>query len=106
MSSRLLRDRIRDQSLDEPPAGRSDPAASRQQWQRLYQTLCELGAAVDLLEPVAGLPDLVFTANAGIGLRNLFSAARFRFGVRQGETPHFEKLGGTTVSTLCRCRKA
>jgi N-dimethylarginine dimethylaminohydrolase len=39
---------------------------------------------------VPGLPDLVFTANAGLIYRNIFISSRFRYGVRQGEAPHFE----------------
>jgi arginine dihydrolase len=68
----------------------SDPDLSRKQWSQLQQTLVDLGAEVELIEPASGLPDLVFTANAGLVYRDLFLPARFRFGVRQGETPHFE----------------
>jgi N-dimethylarginine dimethylaminohydrolase len=67
----------------------SNAELARHQWQQLYETIRSLGIAVDLLEPVSGLPDLVFTANAGIVYRDLFLPARFRFGVRQGESPHF-----------------
>lgn len=68
----------------------SDPALSLRQWDALRQTLTGLGAAIDLIEPVPGLPDLVFTANAGIVFRNLVLVARFRHEVRQGETPLFD----------------
>jgi N-dimethylarginine dimethylaminohydrolase len=68
----------------------SNAELSRRQWHDLYQTLSELGAEIDLLAPVPGLPDLVFTANAGLVFRDLFLPSRFRFGVRQGETAHFE----------------
>jgi len=78
----------------------TDPQLARRQWQRLYQTLCDLGAAIDLLEPVAGLPDLVFTANAGLVFHDMFLPARFRFGVRQGESPHFEKWARDRGLTL------
>src|SRR4051812_46158866 len=47
----------------------SDPAQSLHQWWTLHDTLGELGATVERLEPVAGLPDLVFTANAGLVYR-------------------------------------
>lgn len=60
------------------------------QWRALERTLIDLGVDVDLMTPVKGLPDLVFTANAGLVFRDLFIPSRFRFGVRQGETPHFE----------------
>jgi N-dimethylarginine dimethylaminohydrolase len=68
----------------------SDTERARRQWNALHQTLQELGAIVDLLDPIPGLPDLVFTANAGLIYHSTFISSRFRFGVRQGESPHFE----------------
>lgn len=70
---------------------KSDPAESSAQWRGLYEALLGLGAAVELLEPVSGLPDLVFTANAGLVYRDRFLSSRFRHEVRQGETPHFNR---------------
>lgn len=78
----------------------TSPQLALRQWQRLYQTLCDLGAAIDLLEPIPGLPDLVFTANAGLVFHDMFLPARFRFGVRQGESPHFEKWARDRGLTL------
>ncbi len=78
----------------------TSPQLALRQWQRLYQTLCDLGAAIDLLEPIPGLPDLVFTANAGLVFHDMFLPARFRFGVRQGESPHFEKWARDRGFTL------
>jgi N-dimethylarginine dimethylaminohydrolase len=63
---------------------------ARQQWTALRDTLRGLGVVVDLMEPISGLPDLVFTANAGLVFRDLFIGSRFRYGVRQGEAPYFE----------------
>jgi N-dimethylarginine dimethylaminohydrolase len=40
------------------------------------------------MEPEPGLPDLVFTANAGIVNGDQFVPARFRHPERQGETPY------------------
>ena len=68
----------------------TDPAKSRAQWTALKETLADLGAAVELLKPVEGLPDLVFTANAGVVFHQTFVSSRFRYGVRQGETAHFD----------------
>ncbi len=68
----------------------SDAALARQQWTGLCKALETLGVLVDLIEPVRGLPDLVFTANAGLVFRDLFIGSRFRYGVRQGEAPYFE----------------
>jgi N-dimethylarginine dimethylaminohydrolase len=68
----------------------SDAGRARQQWTALRDALEGLGVSVDLIEPVRGLPDLVFTANAGLVFRDLFIVSRFRYGVRQGEAPYFE----------------
>ncbi len=68
----------------------SDPETARCQWEALRSTLIDLGATVEEIEPIPGLPDLVFTANAGLVFHNLVLVARFRHGVRQGETPLFD----------------
>ena len=44
----------------------SDAERARLQWRRLHDTLVGLGATVELMTPQPGLPDLVFTANAGL----------------------------------------
>src|ERR1700722_15048386 len=44
----------------------SSPDKARTQWQRLHQSLVGLGVTVELMTPQPGLPDLVFTANAGL----------------------------------------
>lgn len=61
------------------------------QWQGLREKLTDLGATVSLVEPVKGLPDLVFTANAGMVYRNVAVLSRFRHPQRQGEEPHFQR---------------
>lgn len=68
----------------------SDPTESRRQWLALRDVLVDLGVVVEEMEPEPGLPDMVFTANAGLVYHDLFLSSRFRFGVRQGETPHFD----------------
>jgi N-dimethylarginine dimethylaminohydrolase len=68
----------------------SDSSLAKEQWTALCNTLIELGVVVDLLEPVQGLPDLVFTANAALIFRNIFILSKFRYGVRQGESLYFE----------------
>jgi N-dimethylarginine dimethylaminohydrolase len=67
----------------------SDTERSRRQWDAMVEVLGELGVVVERMEPVAGLPDLVFTANAGLVYRDRFICSRFRFAVRQGEAAHF-----------------
>jgi N-dimethylarginine dimethylaminohydrolase len=79
----------------------SDTERSRRQWDDLVETLRDLAVEIELMGPVAGLPDLVFTANAGLVYRNQFICSRFRFPVRQGESGHFaaraEELGFEVV---------
>ena len=65
----------------------SDAARSRQQWQALHDLLVALNVDVKLMGPVAGLPDLVFTANAGLICRDVVYLSAFRHAARQGETP-------------------
>jgi N-dimethylarginine dimethylaminohydrolase len=60
------------------------------QWQNLRDTLVHLGALVELIEPRPGLPDLVFTANAGLVFKNRFISSRFKHEVRAQESPHFD----------------
>src|SRR5947199_5082912 len=60
---------------------------ARQQWRSLHDTLVGLGVRVELLEPVKGLPDLVFTANAGLMFRERFFSSRFRHPERARESP-------------------
>jgi N-dimethylarginine dimethylaminohydrolase len=65
-------------------------AAAERQWAALHARLTELGAAIELVPPMPGLPDLVFTANAAVVLDRQALLARFRHGERQREEPHFE----------------
>ena len=41
------------------------PERARQQWRDLHDALIQLGVQIELMTPQPGLPDLVFTANAG-----------------------------------------
>jgi N-dimethylarginine dimethylaminohydrolase len=63
---------------------------SQKEWTRLYRKLTRLGAEIELVTPVPGLPDLVFTANAAVVLNGVALLARFRHSERTGEEPHYE----------------
>lgn len=65
----------------------SDSDRARRQWQALRSLIEMLGASVELLAPVQGLPDLVFTANAGLICHQSAFLSRFRFAARRGESP-------------------
>jgi N-dimethylarginine dimethylaminohydrolase len=68
----------------------SSPEKARAQWQRLHDALKSLGVQLELMTPQKGLPDLVFTANAGLVYHKQFFSSRFRHEVRARETPHFD----------------
>src|SRR5690242_3206460 len=68
----------------------STPEKAHAQWRALYETLVAVGVTVELMKPQPGLPDLVFTANAGLVFKNRFFSSRFRHAVRALEQPHFD----------------
>jgi N-dimethylarginine dimethylaminohydrolase len=68
----------------------SAPETARGQWRRLHDTLRGLGVKIELLTAQPGLPDLVFTANAGLMFKNRFYSSRFRHEVRARESPYFD----------------
>lgn len=59
------------------------------QWKDLHDLLSELGHTVDLVEPVAGLPDMVFAANGAIVVDDRVLVARFRHPQRQEESQSY-----------------
>lgn len=76
--------------------GKVDNSLAKRQWDNLYRIVSDL-APVSLIEPVAGLPDMVFTANAGLvhgresGQKKVIVSS-FRHAERQPETQHYEKF--------------
>lgn len=61
-----------------------------QQWTELKETIESLGASVELIDPVEGLPDMVFTANAGVVTSEKeVLLATFKHPERKGEEEHF-----------------
>ena len=65
----------------------ADVRAAMRQWRDLRALVEQAGASVTCLQPVAGLPDLVFTANAALIYEDLAILAQFRHPERQGEQP-------------------
>lgn len=62
------------------------------QWEALYRLLTRrLKTPVRLLPPARGLPDLVFTANAGLAHGRTLIRSNFRHPERQGEEPVIER---------------
>lgn len=65
----------------------TDNALAYWQWKALHDAIAP-HAKIVLLPPRHGLPDLVFTANAGLVLGRRVILSRFRSPERQGEEPH------------------
>lgn len=63
-----------------------DVQVAQAQWEHLHQTYLRLGHSVDLIEPISGLPDMVYTANGGFIAHDIAVVARFRFPERAGES--------------------
>jgi N-dimethylarginine dimethylaminohydrolase len=76
-----------------PASWNADPLANqrvaRKGWLALKAALENAGAEVRVMPGVAGLPDLVFPANAAVVLDGKALVARFRFPERADEAPHF-----------------
>jgi N-dimethylarginine dimethylaminohydrolase len=73
---------------------RVDADRARAQWEGLVATLREAGAEVEVIAQPEGVPDMVFTANAGIVDATaeggpLFVPSNFRHPERQPESEHF-----------------
>ncbi|WP_298868387.1 dimethylargininase [uncultured Microbacterium sp.] len=71
------------------PATPTDTAKAVAQWQDLYDLYVELGHEVELIEPLAGYPDMVYTANGGFTIGGRAYVPAFYYEQRQGESPAF-----------------
>ena len=69
-----------------------DPTATSlalKQWTVLYDTYVDLGFAVDLIDSLPGLPDMVYAANGGFVLDGIAYGAKFHYPERQPEGPAY-----------------
>jgi N-dimethylarginine dimethylaminohydrolase len=55
------------------------------QWEAIVRTYESLGHTVEFIDPVLGLPDMVFAANSGLVVNNTVYLAKFRYPERAGE---------------------
>src|SRR5688572_30550485 len=67
-----------------------DASLATTQWRALVDAYRVRGVQVSLVEPRPELPDLGFTANAGLVCGERFVLSRFRHAERQREEPVFE----------------
>jgi N-dimethylarginine dimethylaminohydrolase len=66
-------------------------ALAQSQWTALHHTLIRLGAWLEYVHHEDGLPDMVFTANAGLIRGGDVVLSRFRHKERQGEEAFFRR---------------
>jgi N-dimethylarginine dimethylaminohydrolase len=68
-----------------------------EEWEALHSLYTGLGESIALTTPMAGLPDMVFTANAAVLWRRRAVLSRFHHAERAGEESHWraalEELG-------------
>jgi arginine dihydrolase len=67
-----------------------DVDLAREQWQSLIRAYRAHGHAVDTLEPVAGLPDMVFAANSAVVVGGRVFGSLFHAPERRPESTHYE----------------
>jgi N-dimethylarginine dimethylaminohydrolase len=68
-----------------------DAARARRQWEQLRATFAGLGHTVHTIEPVAGLPDMVFAANGACVVDSKVLGASFRHPERAAEGPAYRR---------------
>jgi len=71
------------------PALPTDTSLAVQQWTTLYDTYIDLGFDVKLVDPIDGLPDMVYAANGGFVIDNIAYGASFTHPERQPEGPAY-----------------
>ncbi|WP_197374406.1 dimethylargininase [Mycolicibacterium baixiangningiae] len=85
------------------PTTTVDTHRALDQWEALRRTYKELGHTVELVEPVAGLPDMVYAANGGVLVEGHAVVARFAYPQRAAESDAYaewmSRHGYTPVRT-------
>ena len=71
------------------PARPVDRALALRQWGVLRATYERLGHTVEVIDPVPGLPDMVFAANGGLVHGGRALGARFQYPQRAAEAPAY-----------------
>lgn len=71
------------------PEHPTDTSRAIAQWERLHRSYLDLGFDVELIDPLPGLPDMVYAANGGFTVDGIAYGARFRFPERAPEGPAY-----------------
>lgn len=79
----------------------ADNNAARSQWIHLADAIAKAGGVLHEMDPVKGLPDIVFTANAGTVYDDQVILSNFAHKERRAEKAHYKKkfqaLGKTVI---------
>jgi N-dimethylarginine dimethylaminohydrolase len=73
------------------PSRPVDTDLALEQWTALKETYERHGHTVEVIEPVRGLPDMVFAANSGTVIGGRVLGSRFRAPQRAAEAEHFRR---------------
>lgn len=71
------------------PDDPTDTSLAVSQWEQLHQAYLDLGHTIDLIDPIDGLPDMVFAANGGFTLDGVAYGAKFTYDERIPEGPAY-----------------
>lgn len=72
----------------------TDTALAVRQWEVLHRTYVDLGFEVHLIDPVVGLPDMVYAANGGLVIDGIAYGALFQYDQRGPEGPAYMEWFG------------
>jgi len=67
----------------------TDTSRALAQWDALHRIYLDLGFTVHLVDPLPGLPDMVYAANGGLVFDGTAYGARFRHAQRRPEAPAY-----------------
>jgi N-dimethylarginine dimethylaminohydrolase len=71
------------------PEDPTDTSLAVRQWEELYRIYLDLGFDVELIDPIEGLPDMVYAANGGFTLDGIAYGAKFQYDERGPEGPAY-----------------
>lgn len=71
------------------PEAPTDTSLAVRQWESLHRVYVDLGFEVELIDPIPGLPDMVYAANGGFTLDGIAYGARFQYDERGPEGPAY-----------------
>jgi N-dimethylarginine dimethylaminohydrolase len=71
------------------PEDPTDTSLAVRQWEELYRIYLRLGFDLELIDPIPGLPDMVYAANGGFTLDGIAYGAKFQYDERGPEGPAY-----------------